>query len=362
LKHRARKISIAVRAWIVRWDAAVGAQQDCRHGLHGSDLAQMLKARHRRWAGRLAALALLAWAASAFWLRENDPLRTLAAPQKGLEATVTELGSRDARRRIHVVLPSERLGDIGLAISFPDPLPPRKLPVLVVLGGLGTGEKNIDYLKDMGNNVLVGYDWPLPGSIPTKTIAARIDLALQIPDLYSRLMRVPPQAASAIDWIDRQPWADGTHISLLGFSLGALAAPSIEDVAEHSGLRIGWTIIAYGGAPLGDVLTAAIWPSNEHTWDHDLLASSVDLLLSPLEPTKHLPRLQSRFLVLEGQNDQRFPEALRARLREAVPDPKDVILIAGPHLGLAPKKLALLDRIIDVSKNWLIESGAANAP
>jgi dienelactone hydrolase len=264
---------------------------------------------------------------------------------------------------VHIVLPSHRLGDVGLTISFPDPLPARKLPVLIVLGGLGTGEENIDYLKGMGDNVLVGYDWPLPEQFPkTNSVAARIDLASRIPDLYRRLMRVPPQVASGIDWIVRQPWADGTHISLLGFSLGAVAAPSIEGVAEHSGLHIGWTIIAYGGAPLGGVLAAAIANSKEHVWYYGLLPPLIDLLLSPLEPTRHLPALHSRFLVLEGQNDERFPDALRARLRQAVPDPKDVIVLEGPHLGLAPNKLALLDRIIEVSKHWLIESGAANAP
>jgi dienelactone hydrolase len=330
------------------------------------DLAEIRKARYRRWSRRLAALGVLmlvAWATYASWVYENDPFRTLAAPQEDLEASVTQLGSRDARRMVHIVLPSDRLGDVGLTISFPDPLPAGKLPVLIVLGGLGTGEENIDYLKGMGDNVLVGYDWPLPEQFPRiNSIASQIDLASRIPGLYRRIMRVPPQVASAIDWIVRQPWADGTRISLLGFSLGALVAPAIEDVAEHSGLHIGWTIIAYGGAPLGGVLASAIANSKQHMWYEGLLPPLLDLLLSPLQPTRHLPALHSHFLVLEGQDDERFPEALRARLRQAVPDPKDVIVLEGPHLGLDPKKLALLDRAIEVSKHWLIESGAANVP
>ena len=38
-------------------------------------------------------------------------------------------------------------------------------------------------------------------------------------------------------------------VSLLGFSQGALAVPGVEDIAAHDGTRVGWTIIAYGGAP-----------------------------------------------------------------------------------------------------------------
>jgi dienelactone hydrolase len=308
-------------------------------------------------------LTSAAWVAFAFWTYENDPMTALPAAEKDLEASIAQLGLHDARRLEHVVLQGDQLGGIGLTISFPEALPPRKLPVLIVLGGLGNGEKNIDYLKNVGDNVLVGYDWPLPNPFPkVDSFATRMDLASRIPDLYHRVMRVPGQVASAIDWIDRQPWADSTHISMLGFSLGALVAPSSEAVAEHSGLHVGWTVIAYGGAPFGGVLAAAMARSKQHAWYDDLLPPLVDLLLSPLEPTTHLPHLEGRFLVLEGQHDERFPEALRTRLREAVPDPKEVIVLEGQHLGLEPDKLPILDRVIQASTDWLIGSGAANAP
>ena len=61
-----------------------------------------------------------------------------------------------------MILSSAALGDIGIIVSLPDPLPDRKLPILIVLGGLGTGENNIRYLPDAGDNAIVGYDWPIP--------------------------------------------------------------------------------------------------------------------------------------------------------------------------------------------------------
>ena len=38
------------------------------------------------------------------------------------------------------------------------------------------------------------------------------------------------------------------NLSLLGFSQGALAAPSVQDLAAQDSIRVGWTIVACGGA------------------------------------------------------------------------------------------------------------------
>jgi hypothetical protein len=55
---------------------------------------------------------------------------------------------------------------IGLAISLPDPLPKRRLPIVMVLGGLATGERNIRHVPGGGDNAIVGYDWPIPAPLP----------------------------------------------------------------------------------------------------------------------------------------------------------------------------------------------------
>jgi dipeptidyl aminopeptidase/acylaminoacyl peptidase len=46
-------------------------------------------------------------------------------------------------------------------------------------------------------------------------------------------LAITAQVNSALSWLIAQPWADRQRISLLGFSLGALAAPAIEDVGEY---------------------------------------------------------------------------------------------------------------------------------
>jgi hypothetical protein len=43
-----------------------------------------------------------------------------------------------------------------------------------------------------------------------------------------------------------------------------------------------------------------------------------------------------------------------------LPEPKTVITFEGNHMGVGPDKMALLQKIIATSKNWLIENGAIN--
>jgi len=288
----------------------------------------------------------------AFWEYRRDPLSSLPPPEHGLKAERAVISVQDHRHVEHITLHGNTLGDINLSLSLPDPLPPQKLPIVFVLGGLVTGENSVCYLKDAGNNAIVGYSWPLPTRIHG------FGALLQAPNLYHRAMTVPGQVSSALFWLVHQPWADTEHISLLGFSQGALAVPVVQDLAAQDGTRINWTIIAYGGAPLGAVLAGS--PKLKPAWLGEALAPLVNLDFHSLEPTVHLPRLSGKFLVLEGQHDQRIPEAARHFLQKAVPEPKTIITLEGSHMGVTPEKMALLQEIIGICKTWLIENGAIN--
>ena len=149
-----------------------------------------------------------------------------------------------------------------------------------MLGGLVTGADNINYIKDAGDNAIIGYAWPLPVRLHGVS-----DFVLQAPDLYHNVITIPGQMASALNWLINQPWPDAKRISLLGFSQGALAVPAVQDIAAHDGIRIGWTVIAYGGASLGAVLASN--PHLKPTWLGKSLAPLVDLVFHSLEPTVH---------------------------------------------------------------------------
>ena len=203
--------------------------------------------------------------------------------------------------------------------------------------------------------MIVGYDWPIPVPVPQGR-----DLVWRAPGLYRQVITIPEQIASAIGWVATQPWADDRHISVLGFSLGALAAPAAENLAERDGHPIGWTILAYGGAPFGELLAAN--PHMKPEWLRKILAPVIDFLLHPLEPTVNLPQLSSHFLVLEGSDDAIVPAGARSNLRDAVPGSKDVVVFNGNHMGVGADQMQLLGQIIRTSRDWLVENGAVNPP
>ena len=308
----------------------------------------------------LAALLLALIAGVAVWQGWRDPLAAL--PRGDEPALLTaehpvallDLNS-EARTVRHYTLEHASLGPIGLVVSLPKPVPDRPLPIVLVLGGLGTGEKNIAPIRAAGDNAIIGYDWPIPRRLPKG-----LDLIRELPELYGRVLAVPGQVAAAINWLSTQPWADSGRISVLGFSLGALAAPAVQRLAEAAGHDVGWTVLAYGGAGVGDLIVAH--PKVDAGWAEPLLAAAADMLLRPVEPAEHLPHLSGRFLVLGGSEDSMIPERSFDLMRGLTPEPKTVVLFDGEHMGMGESKRELLDEIIRISRGWLLEHGAVNRP
>jgi len=300
---------------------------------------------------------LLAAGAAGFvcWLGLRDPLGALPRATEKPIATGFSEETRNGRMLQHVVLEAPGVGRIGLVISLPDPLPKQPLPIVMVLGGLATGERNIRHVPGGGDNAIVGYDWPIPTALPQGW-----DFVSEAPDLYDQVLRVPGQIAAALDWLAGQGWADSERTSLLAFSLGALAAPAAQRLAELRGRAIGWTALAYGGSPIGALLAAN--PYLKPRWAAPILSSVADLVLRPVEPGEHLPHLRGRFLVVGGRNDAFVPEEAARRMRDLAPEPKTIVLLEGGHMGVGADRQALLAEIIAVTTGWLANEKAVNPP
>jgi hypothetical protein len=335
--------SAAVSGESARRSAVVGALFSKRRPIRrGFFLALML-------------LAAVGAGGCVWWLELRDPLATLPRATENPIATGFAAEPRNGRTLQHVVLDAPGVGRIGLAISLPDPLPRRPLPIVMVLGGLATGESNIRHIPGGGDNAIVGYDWPIPTALPQGWGFVR-----EAPDLYDRILRVPGQIAAALDWLAGQGWADPGRTSLLGFSLGALAAPAAQRLAELRGRTIGWTALAYGGSPIGALLAAN--PHMKPRWAAPILSVIADVVLRPVEPGEHLPHLRGRFLVVGGRDDAFIPEAAARRVRDLALEPKTIVLLEGGHMGVGANRQALLAEVIAVTTRWLAEEKAVNPP
>jgi len=289
-------------------------------------------------------------------IAHRDAVFPLPQPElvSAMDSAISDDLSQPHRQIRHIILHTQKLGDVGFTLNLPDPLPAQKLPVIFVMGGLGTGAQNIRYINAAGSNAVVGYDWPMPVQFYSS-----YDLLWHIVPFYHEVMTIPGQVASSLAWLHQQEWADQQKLSLLGYSMGALAAPAVQDISQRNGTDIGWTIIAYGGMPFGALLAAN--PHVKPAWLRATLAYIIDILLGPLEPDHHLKNISGHFLVLEGRDDSLIPAKARADLREAVPEPKTVITFAGNHMGVGHDKMLLLQEIIAASRKWLSDSGAVNS-
>ena len=311
--------------------------------------------RFAKWFGLVlgAALALLAVLLVVLQQPGGDSLAAL--PQGGGSAIVTshQASRGDGRLIQQHTIEDSALGRIGLVVSLPDPLPDRPLPILVVLGGLGTGLRTIRQAPPMGDNVVVGYDWPIP-----RKLSGGIDLFRQAPGLYDRVIRAPGQIAAVVEWVAGQPWAERERISLLGFSLGAVIAPAAQRVLESRGLRVGWTVLAYGGANIANLVEHH--PKTGPDWARPAVGWLAERLFRPLDPAEHLPYLSGRFLVIGGADDGLIPKPSAQLMQDLVPEPKTVVLLDGRHMGVGKAQTALSRRILQVTEDWLVDQGAVN--
>lgn len=302
-------------------------------------------------AGASVLALVVASAAVVIWQLARDPFAAL--PRVATQATphTVERERADGRewRRIHLEV--EGRHDVELQISLPDPLPAQPLPVVLVLGGLDTGAQSVRDLPEAGGNVVIGYDWPIPRRLPRGFAALWM-----LPEICRRIFSVPGDVSAALRWITAQPWADHERVTLVGLSLGALAAPAVQRVAAAEGTAINWTVLGYGGAPLGVLL--AHHPSVRSVWLQPLLRAAAGLVLRPLEPAYHLPYLEGVFLVLRGTDDAFIPEQAAQRFAALTPEPKTVHWIEGAHMGVGHDQDALLAEVIDKAVQWLREQDA----
>ena len=165
-------------------------------------------------------LLLMGAVTLAFWAYTRDPLLSLPPPEHGLKAERTTLSAPDHRHFERITLHGNTLGNIAFTLSLPDPLPPKKIPLVLVMGGLVTGEDSIRYIKDAGDNAIVGYAWPVPVRLHGVS-----DFMLQAPGLYHNVMTIPGQVASALHWLIEQPWADAEPYQPARLFPGSLGRP-----------------------------------------------------------------------------------------------------------------------------------------
>jgi dienelactone hydrolase len=223
------------------------------------------------------------------------------------------------------------------------------LPSLIMLSGFRAGRNSLDLIDNHGRNAIIAYDYHYdPAQWGEANILERVWIA------HETAYLIPNEVAGLIAWVERQPWADPSRVSLAGVSLGGIALPVAQRRAASAGHKVAASVIAYGGLDLHQLARANL----DDTWTREPLALISALMLRPLAPVHHLPKLSGPFLLMHGASDERIPKESIDALNTLTPDPKTIIVQAGVHIdGNRPE---LIKRTVDSARDWLQKQGLLN--
>lgn len=297
-------------------------------------------------AAGLTALALLGLDATSpeLWLSQPAPeaVETGAVDIPGVAA-----GGR-VISRINLTGPDGT--PIEAAVSRPFGNEARS-PVVILIGGLDTGERSVDRVSEPGANVVLGYGYPDSAALKAAGNPIRKLFLAQ-----RGAHRVPGQIAALAEWAAAQPWADRRRMILVGVSLGAVLAPAAAQAMAEAGLPPEATVLAYGGADL-EALAGANLRRVPALWQTPA-AWAIALALRRLEPARYLPGLKGAVLVIHASDDRFIPASSAAALDRLAPASATIVTLPGGHV--LPDDNRVLAALNAAARAWLIRIGAAN--
>jgi dienelactone hydrolase len=228
------------------------------------------------------------------------------------------------------------------------------VPVLLIVGGLRSGRENLERLPDLGPNALISFEYPYRDIIRDKT---RNGIA-RLLHVYKSSRATAEQLVAILRWVRTQDFVDKDRIGLLGYSLGAMVAPATHVKAQANAVPHGVMILAFGGADLSAIVPRVL---RMKTPLLEGAASWIGAsLLHALEPAHFLPLIRSEVLIVNAEEDELIPRGSQRLLEQLTPDPKWIVNMPGEHID--PRDPATLMAVVDVTKRWLIERRAVDAP
>lgn len=247
---------------------------------------------------------------------------------------------------------SETTDTIRALISFPiNYVEQSPLPVIHILGGINIGRENLRFIKNPGQNIIVIflYDYDMAEWESGSPF-------FEIPNIRNKILKTPAQIVELQSWLLRQSWTDTSRISLLGYSFGALFLPAAKNLAQKYNINTGPCILAYGGADFKWLIEKNLRIKPEIL--RKPLALLISTLIYTVDPLNHAPYLTGPFYLINGRRDRQIPEKSWLLLQQLIPGEKKIDVLDEGHMH--PKKPHLTEKLIDMSREWLIAKGVLN--
>ena len=189
--------------------------------------------------------------------KDRDDLARLVSRRAGL-ASVSEaiLEAGPNHTLVHVALRDARGIEVEGHLLLPAAgEPPHR--VLLILGGVRTGRRTVDFLGDTGDWIVLALDYPYRGK---KSGLSRREFIALLPEMRRAMVDAVPATMLAVDYLWRRGDVDRGRVVLAGGSFGALFAPAVGAADD----RISAVAILFGAGDLEALIDANLdvaWPA-----------------------------------------------------------------------------------------------------
>lgn len=232
-------------------------------------------------------------------------------------------------------------------LRLPTTVPPPWAGV-VLMGGIRTGHRAADLIPNEyveRGIAILSLDYHLVGSLPLPGRGAAWHHYLRYPPHFEASVE---DIIDAADYLATRPDIDEDKLVLVGVSFGIFFVPAaMAAQPQYDALAI-----VYGGAPMGRMAAHnfTVLPA----WSRSMVGTLVDILVAPLEPTRHLPNLGERpTLYLVSRQDEQIPLECVSAVEEAIKGPKTLIYLETRHVN--PKDTKLIASLASKAMDWVDE-------
>jgi fermentation-respiration switch protein FrsA (DUF1100 family) len=292
----------------------------------------------------LVATALVALAVFAFYLELAIPKHDYFLERRGALVR-QEILAASENGTIHktVRLASSSGLEIDMRLARPATDPGETLPVIVVMGGEGTGKDAVDLVGEPDGIAYLALDYPYRGS---QELDAFWESITAIPAIQQAFLDSPPAMSLAVDWLEQQDWFDPDNVELVGASLG-VPFTAVAGAIDERFTRV-WLL--HGGAKNLPWVMHAGRRHVENEFLRGIVARGALLLVHgpSFEAIDWIPRIGPRPVVIVAARNDDFvpPEAQEPFLEAAESEHVDLVWTDGRHIR--PTRKEELQQLLDV--------------
>ena len=293
----------------------------------------------------LIALALFCVVIGAYVLELAIPKRDYFIERRGVltDQEIME-SSQDGVVSKRVRLESSSGLSVDMRVVRPKTAPGETLPVIVVMGGEGTGKDAVDLVGVPQGVAYVALDYPYEGD---QELDAFWESLTAIPSIQQAFLDSPPAMSLAVDWAEQQSWFDPDNVELVGASLG-VPFTAVAGALDSRFTRV-WLL--HGGAENVPWVMHVGRRYVENEFLRGLLARLALLLVygNSFETLEWIPEIAPRpLVVVAARNDDFVPIDAQQPFVDAAAASEHIEVVWTEGRHIRPTRRDELQQLLDI--------------